>query len=371
MSPTTLEASISNVKFTVDLDALEANYHKVNSYTAHGNCIPVVKADSYGCGMIESAKRLARAGARLLMVAQMEEAVKLRSVLPKVQIAVLDGLLPGMVPLYIQHNLIPVLSSYDQVQEWATDSGAAIDRPVMIHFDTGLNRIGMRLEEIDQLAEEKALLKLLNIHSYHSHLACSNMPDHELNHLQLERFKSILQKLPKARAGLAATNGLFLGPDYHFDTCRIGRYIYGVEPVKQAPEKATPVVSMSARILQIKTAKKGETTGYEATYKFDKDTRICTIGLGYADAILVSLSNKGICYIDGHKAPVIGRISMDLMTLDVSNVPEHLVYPGQFAEVIGPNNTINAIAAQCGAIPYEILTRLSTRHKRQYIGAVE
>lgn len=365
-------SDVSNVRFIVDLDAVAHNYETMQSHCGSSECIPVVKADAYGLGMVAVAKRLAHEGADLFFVAQLQEAILMRQALPGVQVAVLDGVMEGTQEYFCEYQLIPVLNSFDQLQKWADyDPPQPLTKPTaMLHFDTGMHRLGLCRKDQQKLFENLDLLNQVDIHSYHSHFACAGIPNHEMTDVQLDRFNTILERLPKRPAAISNSNGVFLGEKAQFNMSRCGRALYGVKPSLTSKHGIRPTVHLQAKILQVRDVVKGDSTGYASTYTFARDSRIATVGIGYADALLVSLSNTGHCYVGGYRAPIIGRISMDLMTIDIRDIPPDLVEPGSFVEVIGEHQTVGDIARQGNTISYEILTRLSKRHKQRYIGAV-
>ncbi len=259
---------------------------------------------------------------------------------------------------------MPVLNTVEQVERFAQDSGFRIqDSDIIIHIDTGMTRLG--LSETDL---KKILPRILNPESrilLMSHLACANEPAHPKNAEQLARFKKTLALFPGAKASLSNSSGLFLPPEFHFDIARPGCALYGINPT-DGKNPMQPVVTLSAPLLQIRELEQDETIGYGATYQAKRGTRIAIVAMGYADGWLRALSNKGFAYIAGHKVPIIGRISMDMLALDMTSVPENRLASHVRAEFINKEQTVDDVAAACGTIGYEVFTRIGERVKRVY-----
>jgi alanine racemase len=350
----------------IDLGALVGNWGRLRDRLPPGAlCAGVVKADAYGLGMAEVAPALAAAGCTLFFVAQLDEGIALRRLLWDCEIAVLNGLLPGSAPEFIAHRLVPVLNSLGQIAAWrATGRGL----PAMIHVDTGMARLGLPPDELARLAADQSLLTGMTLRAIISHLACADELDNPLNAAQLAAFRAARAVLPAAPASLANSSGIFLGAEYHFDIARPGAAIYGVNPHPGSPNPMTQVIRLKGKILQTREIDSGQTVGYGSSYRREGPGRIATIAVGYADGWLRSLSNRGSVAIAGQRVPVVGRISMDLMTIDVTSLDPQLARPGRFAELIGPGNDVDAVAAEAGTIAYEILTALGRRYYRVYSG---
>lgn len=353
----------------IDLDAIAANWKFLAERLAPGaRCAAVVKADAYGLGMEEVAPRLARAGCKTFFVATLTEGLELRALLPRAQIAVLDGLVMGAPADFAKHRLLPVLNDLEQVRQWhdyAERRGAA---PAMLHLDTGMARLGLPQSEIEALAAEPGLLTGFKIGLILSHLACADEPAHPMNIEQLGRFRAALRLLPHAPASLAASSGVFLGADFHFDMVRAGAALYGVNPLVGRPNPMKQVLHLKARILQVRDVDRGETVGYGAAHRMDRPGRIATVALGYADGWLRSSSHRGTARIAGNPAPVIGRISMDLLTLDVTGIDPRVVRPGLYADLLDERYGVDDAAFAADTIGYEILTSLGRRCLRLYRG---
>ncbi len=350
----------------IDLDALVGNWRSLRDRLPQGAiCAGVVKADAYGLGMAKVAAALAAAGCRLFFVAQLGEAAALRRLLPDAEIAVLNGLLPGEAAAFAAHRLIPVLNDLGQIAAWR---GTGNGLPAIIHVDTGMARLGLPPVELARLAADPSLLAGLSLRAVMSHLACADEPSHPHNARQLAAFGAARAELPAAPASLANSSGIFLGPAYHFDIARPGAAVYGVNPLPGRPNPMAQVVRLKGKILQTRDIDRGEFVGYGSMHRREGPGRIATVAVGYADGWLRSLSNRGSVAIAGQRVPVVGRISMDLMTIDVTALDPQAASPGNFAELIGPGNDIDAVAAQAGTIGYEILTALGDRYHRAYRG---
>ncbi len=355
---------------SIDLDALAENYGILAGQAARGiGCAAVVKADAYGLGVERVAPVLIAAGCRQFFVAQLEEGIRLRGLLPEAEVHVLGGLLPGLESDFEAHGLTPTLNSLGEIEIWARharrqEQSLAAD----LHVDTGMRRLGLPPDELDRLAGEPERLAGIDVALLISHLACAEQRDHALNAGQLADFCQARDRLPPAPASFANSSGIFLGPDYHFDLLRPGVALYGANPTPDRETPMRPVVRLQGRIWQVRDARPGETVGYGATYEVTEPTRIATLALGYGDGHPRALGSRGEVFVGGQAAPVIGRISMDSTTIDVSGLPEGQVRPGTLVDVIGPNNPIDAVAASAGTVAYELLTNLGRRYHRTYSG---
>jgi len=334
----------------------------------------VVKADAYGLGMAEVAPALARAGCKTFFVATLGEAAELRALLLDATIYVLGGLLKDTGPVYRALGLRPVLNSAAEVEEWAAFCSAVRAKlPAAIHIDSGMNRLGLSADEVASLARAKGLLGTFELTLLMSHLACADEPDHAKNETQRKTFDSLRAKLPKAPASLANSAGILLGRAYHYDLVRPGIALYGGKASRTGADRFAPVVELSGRILQVRDVPAGETVGYGATRMLKRPSRIATLAVGYADGFFRSLSvadgKQGLqVYLGPHPAPLLGRVSMDLITVDVTDVPEEHARRGAFVELIGKQIPAHHLAAHAGTIDYEVLTNLGARARRRYTG---
>jgi len=364
------QADFHAARLTVRLKAIAANYRTYRRMTGPASVAAVVKADAYGLGAAKVAPALAEAGCDCFFVARLEEGIGLRALVPKARIFVLDGAMPASVPALIRYCLTPVLNSLAQIAAWSAAAGVqagALD--AVLHVDTGMNRLGLPRDELAILSgEHSKRLAGINLVLVMSHLACGDEPGNKMNAEQMSRFRQALAMLPPAPASLAASNGAMLSPDYHFDLVRPGVALYGADPQQPegGPAEGNPSAKpnlmqtaavLSAQVLQVRRIDSSESVGYAATFHAKRPSMIATIALGYADGIPRSLSNKGMAAIGGARVPVVGRVSMDLTTLDVSDLPQP-PQAGDRVEVMGDTISLGEVAMRAGTNEYEILTRL-------------
>jgi alanine racemase len=337
-------------------------------------CAAVVKADAYGLGMAQAAPALARAGCKTFFVATLGEAKALRALLPHATIYVFAGLMPATAELYRAHNLRPVLNSAEEIKEWALFCASQGEKlPCAVHIDSGMNRLGLSAEEVDAVAAAHDLWEALTLSLVMSHLACADEPDHPKSETQRKAFDRLRARLPQALASLANSAGILLGRAYAYDLVRPGIALYGGKPSRQGENQFQPVVHLKGRILQVRKVGAGETVGYGATRTLKQDSRVAIVSVGYADGFFRALSTKDgedgfVVYAGSHPAPILGRVSMDLITVDVSQVPEEISCRGAWVELIGPNVPAHDMAHHAGTIDYEVLTNLGRRAFRRYIG---
>lgn len=357
----------------IDLDALARNYAKLRAIAAPAECAAVVKGDGYGLGASRVAPALAAAGCRTFFVATLAEGRALRGVLPEAGIYVLDGLFPGSAVEYASGRLQPVLGSLDEMDEWAAFCRERREQlPAAIHIDTGMNRLGLKAAECRALAARSDWLNGFPISLLMSHLACADTPEHPKNAGQRQDFAAFARLLPQTRLSLANSAGVFLGPDFHFDLVRPGIALYGGNPLSGVPNPMEPVIRLHGRIAQLGEADAGETIGYGAALRLARRTRYVTVSTGYADGYFRLLgssdSHAGAqAYLGDWPLPILGRVSMDLIMFDVTDIPAELAQRGGFVELIGPRFTVDDAAALAGTIGYEILTSLGPRYHRIYI----
>jgi alanine racemase len=344
-------------RLTIDLDAIVANWRALDALTAPGcETAAVVKADAYGCGAAQVGQALARAGARTFFVAVALEGERLRAAIgPDPAIYVLGGYARETVARYAAHELRPVLNSAAQARAWFADRPGA---PAAVQIDTGMNRLGMEADEVAALGPLPDAVVLVM-----SHMGCADEPAHPLNAAQLAEFRRLTGGLGRPRS-LSATAGLLLGTDWHFDLTRPGIGLYGGWPFAQA----RPVVRLEAPIIQVRDLAPGERVGYAAAWEAGRPSRIATIGLGYADGLIRAAGACGAAWIAGRRVLFAGRVSMDLITLDVSDVP---CAPGDMVELLGPHQGIDDVARMAGTIGHEVLTSLGARFEWTYAGGID
>jgi len=353
---------------TIDLAAIAENYRMLAAKVAPAECAGVVKADAYGLGVAKVAPALQRAGCRTFFVAMLAEGLVLRDLLPDAAIYVLDGLHGADPVAFIAAGLRPVLVSLQEINTWVAAAGDKPTARAGLHLDTGMARLGMPADEVNTLIAEGGKLKRLRPTLVMSHFACADTPEHPLNQEQPQRFRAALERLglPDATRSIAASSGIFLGKDHALDLVRPGAALYGLAPLANQPNPMRQVVRLQAKILQVRRVDADSTVGYGATHRFDRPARLATIGVGYADGFMRALSNRGGVYLGDRRAPIVGRVSMDLVTIDISGIPEPEAQVGTLVDLIGPHNPVDTVAAEAGTIGYEILTSLGRRYVRRY-----
>lgn len=352
----------------IDLNALKANYAILRGRAKNSEVAGVVKANGYGLGSTKIGQSLFEAGCRTFFTAHFSEALRLRAELTDCHIAVLHGLHKMEFAEAVAHKIIPVVQSYAALLEWTDFCRARGEKlPTIIQLDTGMNRLGLGVNEQDLLVARPELLEPVELKYWLSHFCSAEEATNPFNVEQAKRFAGLLAKLPPAKASLCNSSGIFLDQKLHYDLVRPGVALYGANPTPDAPNPMQPVLTLQSPILQVRTVRRGDTVGYNQTYRFEKEGKVATIALGYADGYSRALNNKGIARINDFDAPIIGRISMDLITLDVTDIPDTVAHTGAMAVMIGSHRTIDQVASEAQTIAYEILTSLGTRLERIYI----
>jgi len=358
---------------TVDLAAILANWRALARQLITVECAAVVKANAYGLGLKPVAAALAKAGCKTFFVADLAEARTVRSQARQATIYILHGFTPNWGEAIVSLNARPVINSATELAEWdAFVSARAWHGGAALHVDTGMNRLGINVEEAVALAP-RVQTHNHGISLLLSHLACADTLDHPLNERQVQLFRELRMLYPGIPASLANSSGIFLGNAAHFDLARPGAALYGVNPTPGRPNPMTAVVELTGPILQIRMVPRDQTIGYGATWTAKRNTRIAVIALGYADGLLRAGSASddragGAAIVAGKHCPVVGRISMDLVCADITDLPEGTVRRGDFATMIGGELTVDEVAAAAGTIGYEILTRLGPRCRLTYRG---
>ncbi|HEY7990661.1 MAG TPA: alanine racemase [Stellaceae bacterium] len=353
----------------IDLGAIAANWRLLRGRLKRGcEAAAVVKADAYGVGMAQVAQRLWRAGCRLFFVADAGEGLALRRLLPEARIAILNGFEAGAAREFARGRLIPVLNHLGQVADWRKAGRAA---PAMLHLDTGMSRLGLPPDEARRLMDNPALLGGFPLEGLLSHLTTAWNRKAGTNRTQLDAFRALLKSLPPAPASLASSSGIFLGPAYQFDFVRPGAALYGANPLPGHNNLMKQVITLKAKILQVRELEKGQSVGYDGSHRMTRRGRVATLAAGYADGFLRSASNKASVGIAGKRAPVVGRISMDLITIDVTGIDPKRTRPGAYADLLDDEYGIDDFARDAGTIAYEVLTSLGGRHHRVYRGGAD
>jgi len=350
----------------VDLDALKANYAALKAKAGAAKIGASVKADAYGLGAVAVGKALYGAGCRIFFVATAGEGKILRDGIgPNAAIYVLNGPAPRDKGVLLGAKLKPVINSIEQARFWADISRQVNEPPyTAIHIDTGMNRLGLNMEEVTELSRDKSLWRALNPEWVMSHLACAPDASHPMNKKQLADFRKAAAQLPLTPLSLANTAGIYLGKPYHFQMVRPGIGLYGgVATTNPDQEVSQPVVTLLAPVLQVKYIKQGETIGYNASYTAPRDMRIAIVGAGYADGVPVANSNKGTAIMHDMEVPIVGRVSMDLTILDVTDA-RLTVETGGVAIFRGSHLETEASVGE--TLNYELLVRLGQRCRRDY-----
>lgn len=377
-------------RLVVDLDALARNWLLLKKKLQNGaDCAGVVKADAYGLGADAVSRTLFAQGCRHFFVAQWEEALAVQRALANSAksfpysptagagvivdaptIYMLEGPKGAAETDMIASGFVPVLNSLPDIFYWSAAAAKTGRRlAAVIHLDTGMNRLGLTAAEVASLASDhRDIFKALDIRYVMSHLACADEPAHPMNAAQLSSFHKLTAALGQPlRYSFANSGGIFLGADYHFDLVRPGCALYGINPTGQAQNPMLPVVTFEARILQTRIIDSSGTVGYGASYRVSPPAKCATVSIGYADGYLRSLTGSGHVYVKGEKCPVIGRVSMDSVVIDITQARAD-IQPGDVVEILGPNRLVDDVAAEAGTIGYEILTGLGRRTPRTYIG---
>ncbi len=337
---------------TVDLNALAHNFHALEA-VAGVPVHPVVKANAYGLGAVPVATRLMAEGARTFFVARLAEGLALREALgPEPTLYVLDGCVGAAAMALRAADLRPILNHGEQLAAWATAGGDC-----GLQIDTGMNRLGFRVEEAP---EAFSGIKLVM-----SHLACADDPSEPMNRRQRDAFASVSTRYPGVMRSFANSGGCFLGADYGFDAVRPGVCLYGGGPEGRPDDRLKAVVTMTAEVLQIRDVPPGESIGYSRGFVADAPRRIATCGAGYADGVLRSNSPQGHVWAAGALRPILGRVSMDVIAVDVSGAE---VSVGDGVELFGGNRPVDHVASAAGTISYEVLTSIGGRVARRYLG---
>ncbi|MGY5774987.1 alanine racemase [Rhizobium sp. LEGMi135b] len=353
---------------TIDLAALCRNYDKLSAVVAPAKTAAVVKADSYGLGANQVSKALHARGCRHFFVAHFIEALRLRPQLPgDATIFVLNGLLPGNEATCADGGIVPVINSLDQLQQWSQTARSLQRRlPAVLQFDTGMSRLGFPPEDRSAVAAHLQASDDIDILFIMSHLASADEVDNRQNADQLAEMRRVAAEFPQYDVSFANSGGIFLGGDFHGVLARPGIALYGGAPTSGIANPMEAVVRLDVAVVQTRTVPEGARVGYGGVHVTKGQTRLATIAAGYADGLPRSLSDRGAVYYDGVRLPIVGRVSMDSTTIDISALPEGTLSFGSMVEVLGDHQTLDDLARDAGLISYEILTSLGHRFHRQY-----
>src|SRR5258707_1155631 len=356
---------------TVDLDAIVANWRKLEKTAVPAECAGVIKADAYGCGVAPVARALAGAGCKTFFVATLDEARAARAAIPSASIYVLSGFFQNSSDGFAKIDARPVISDLNELAEWdvfCRRSGWA--GGAAIHIDTGMNRLGFTV------ADAQGILPRINAGDHGitlvmSHLACAETLHHPLNSKQLATFREIASLFSGVPASLSNSSGVFLGPQFQFDMVRPGAALYGVNPTPEADNPMQPVVELKARIVQMRNVERGESVGYGAIWTARRPTKLAIVSAGYADGYFRTAGGRdGIrsaeVVVAGKRCPIAGRVSMDLMAVDVTDLPNNAARRGHMVTLLGEGITVDELAHHFGTIGYEVLTSLGPRYARVY-----
>jgi alanine racemase len=358
---------------TIDLDAIVANWRKLEKTAVPAECAAVIKADAYGCGVGPVARALSAAGCKTFFVATLDEARAAREALPSAELYVLDGFFQNSGDTFAKLNCRPVIGDLNELAEWDVfcrrsgwSGGAAI------HIDTGMNRLGLTL------VEAQGIVPRINAGDHGitlvmSHLACAENLNHPLNAKQVATFREIASNYSGVPASLSNSSGVYLGPQFQFDMVRPGAALYGINPTPEADNPMQPVLDLKARIVQLRNVERGDSVGYGGTWTARRPTKLAIVSAGYADGYFRAASaNDGTrgaeVIIAGKRCPVAGRISMDLMAIDITDLPDKTARRGHMVTLIGEGITVDELAHHFGTIGYEVLTSLRNRYARIYKG---
>jgi alanine racemase len=348
----------------IDLNAIADNWRALDA-THPGATAGVVKANAYGLGAAYVAPKLFAAGCRHFFVAHLSEALAIRPLLPGATVAVLNGLLHAEIRDYTANNILPVLGSLAEIALWRAEAARLNQRlPTLLHFDTGISRLGLSHRDFLALQDDRSLLDGIEIKFLMTHLVSAEILDDPINQAQLTRFAAVKDAFPGIPSSIANSSGTFLGEEFQMNLARPGAAVYGINPTPGRSNPMRPVIRLTARIMQVQNLQPGDTVGYNGIWTAQRPSRIAVLSVGYADGYLRSLSNRATARFDGTRIPLVGRVSMDLTTFDITDT--QAAQTGDMLELIGPGHDADALAIEAGTNAYEILTSLGSRYQRRY-----
>lgn len=356
---------------TINLAAIVKNWRELARRAAPAQCAAVVKADGYGCGIEPVTAALAKAGCATFFVATLAEAREARAVAPRAAIYVL-ALLPGTLASFARGDFRPVIGSIEELAEWEAFRAAGWRGTAALHVDTGMNRLGLSTDHIAQL-DTRTLANRAGLDLLMSHFACSEEPSQPLNARQMADFREARDLFPGVPGSLANSSGIFLGPDAHHDLVRPGVALYGANPTPGHLNLMRAAVRLEGRVVQVRDVEPGETVGYGATWTARRPTRLAIVALGYADGFLRAASASDAkpgaeAIVAGRPCPLAGRVSMDLLAVDVTDLPEKKARRGDLVALLDDTIGVDDLASHAGTIAYQLLTSLGRRYHRVYKG---
>ncbi|MDR2412176.1 MAG: alanine racemase [Holosporales bacterium] len=353
----------------IDLWIVQDNYHILQKFLKDSGssqtiCGSVVKANAYGAGVLSVGKTLVAAGCHDFFVADIDEALHLRAVVPEGRIFVFSGVLPESTALFSEQGFIPILLHREQILDWHKEAQHLGQKlPAVLHIDTGMSRTGLMGKDIDWLLENRELLAAFSLQYLLSHLSCSSDRSAPFNDIQRKRFLSFRQYFPTVPASFAASEGITLGKAYHFDSVRPGKFLLGLgEPIIPG---LRPAIRVYGRVLEVADVALGQSVGYEGSYTFKHPGRVAVLGIGYADGIPRATGNRGVVKIKGQSALITGYVSMDYTSVDITEVKEE-VRPGDWAILVDENLSMENMAQYVGTISRETCCTLGARPYRLY-----
>lgn len=352
-------------EININLFAIKKNYLYLKKLCNKTEVASSVKASSYGLGgQKKIIQTLKSAGCKNFFVAQLSEGIILRKLFKNIHINVLNGLLKGEEKIFFKYQLTPILNDYSQFQRWNKFLKNKKKNRLIIHFDTGMCRLGVQSEDAKKLFKQIQNIRKYKYVLIMSHLASSSNIKDKYNNIQRKRFEKIKKDFSGFNYSLASTGGIYLGKKFHYDMVRPGINLYG--GYQFCDKNIKNVVSMRSPIIAINKLKKGETCGYNQTYRAKKDMFTATIPMGYADGFGLRLSNKGFVFFKGNRLRMIGRISMDTIIIDITNIKK-LIKIGDFVEIYNDKFTIDKFAKLTGTIPYRVICCISDRFTKNYL----
>ena len=356
---------------TIDLAAIVGNWRELGRRAAPAQCAAVVKADGYGCGIEPVTAALAKAGCTTFFVATLAEARQARAAAPQAAIYVL-AMLPRTLASFAEGNFRPVIGSVEELAEWEAFRSQGWHGTAALHVDTGMNRLGLSAEDVAQL-DARALTRSAGLDLLMSHFACSEEPSHPLNARQMADFRELRDLFPGVPGSLANSSGIFLGPDAHHDLVRPGVALYGANPTPGHLNLMRAAVRLEGRVVQVRDVEVGDTVGYGAIWTARRPTRLAVVAIGYADGFLRAASASDAkpgaeAVVAGRPCPLAGRVSMDLLAVDVTDLPEDKPRRGDTVALLDDTIGVDDLASHAGTIAYEVLTSLGRRYHRIYKG---